>query len=56
VQTGKIKGSLTVNDIPKDQISQGKWSRLSSYVMQVRPLERDTTCVRLSCSAVLTHN
>ena len=36
VQSGKTKGSLTVNDIPKDHISSRKWSRLSSYVMQVR--------------------
>ena len=36
VQSGKTKGSLTVNDIPKDHISSRRWQRLSSYVMQVR--------------------
>ena len=35
VQSGKTKGSLTVNDIPKDHISSRRWQRLSSYVMQV---------------------
>lgn len=34
VQGGKTKGSLTVNDIPKDHISSRRWQRLSSYVMQ----------------------
>jgi ABC-type transport system involved in cytochrome bd biosynthesis fused ATPase/permease subunit len=36
VQNGKIKGSLTVNDIPRNEIGSRRWQRLCSYVMQVR--------------------
>jgi ABC-type multidrug transport system ATPase subunit len=36
VQGGKVRGSITVNDIPKDRLPRPKWSRISSYIMQVR--------------------
>jgi ABC-type transport system involved in cytochrome bd biosynthesis fused ATPase/permease subunit len=35
VQGGKVKGGITVNDIPQDRIPRRTWSRLSSYIMQV---------------------
>jgi hypothetical protein len=36
VQGGKVRGSITVNDIPKDRLPRAKWSRINSYIMQVR--------------------
>ena len=37
VQSSKIRGTVTVNDIPKDRIPRRTWARLSSYIMQVCP-------------------
>lgn len=34
VQSGKIKGEITVNGIPKKEISRKVWQRLCSYIMQ----------------------
>lgn len=41
VQSGKAKGSITVNGTPKKDISKRVWNRLCSYIMQVRSYRFD---------------